>query len=88
MQRRDEGDFGIARERVAQRQRPVRRQLGDEPFGQRLDPVALVAGFGIRGPRIAGDGDDGRSRAGAVGHTRHRHDARSPAAGTSSSRRT
>jgi hypothetical protein len=58
VQRRDEGDFGIARERIAQCQRPVRRQLGDEPFGQGLDAVVLVAGFAIRGPRVAAYGDD------------------------------
>ncbi len=60
VQRRDEGDFGIARERVAQRQRPVRGQLGDEPFGQGLDAVVLVSGFGIRGPGMAAHRDEGR----------------------------
>jgi hypothetical protein len=60
VQRRDEGDFGISRERIAQCQRPVRGEFGDEPFGQGLDAIVLVSGFGIRGPRIPTDGDDDR----------------------------
>lgn len=40
MQRCDEGDVGVLGERVAQRQRAVGGQLGDEPVGDR--PHALV----------------------------------------------
>src|SRR3546814_14566757 len=39
---RDEGGVGIARQRVAQRQRAMGRQLGDETVGQRLDTIFLL----------------------------------------------
>ena len=45
----------VVRHRVPQRQRPVRRQLADEPIGQRLDDIVLV----LLRLGLAADGDDG-----------------------------
>src|SRR3546814_17688722 len=54
---RDEGGVGIARQRVAQRQRAMGRQLGDETVGQRLDTIFLLGGLGTRRRSVAADGD-------------------------------
>src|SRR6516165_11871349 len=43
MQHRRDGHAGIIRERLPQRQRSVCSELGNEPFGQRLDAVVLLA---------------------------------------------
>jgi hypothetical protein len=56
----------IVRQGIAQRQRPVRRQLGDEALGQRLEAVIFI-GFTLRLRRSVGvngsdwsSGDAGR----------------------------
>ena len=74
VQRRDESDLGIARQRIAERHRPVRRQFGDETLGQRLDAVLLVAGLGLR-TRIVADPDDDLIGPGTRRRARHRHHA-------------
>jgi hypothetical protein len=50
-------DLGIGAHGIAERQGAVRSQLGNEPFGQRLDDVFLVVI--LRFGRLAADGDDG-----------------------------
>ena len=52
------GHTRIIGKRVAQRQGAVRRELGDEPFRQRLDGVVLFR-FGLRFRRSGADCDDG-----------------------------
>ena len=45
VQHREEGGVGVARQRVPQRQRAMRRQFGDEPIGQWLDAIFLLGRF-------------------------------------------
>ena len=42
MQRRREGDVGMLAQRVAKRERPVRRQFGHQPVGDRLQALVLL----------------------------------------------
>ena len=51
MQHGDEGDVRIARQRVAQGQRPVRGEFHDQPVGQRLDAFVLLVWRRITGKR-------------------------------------
>src|SRR5262245_40099868 len=58
MERRREGGVRIARQRVSQGQGTMGRQLGDEPFRQRLEAVVFF-GFGLRpGSTVGADADD------------------------------
>ena len=68
MEKRRHRDVRISRHRVAQRERPVRGQLDQQPLGQGRDGVVFV----FRGRCLAADGDDGamhggRGRGGRVG---------------------
>ena len=55
VEKRRHGDVRVLRHRVAQRERPVRGQLDQQPLGQRRDGVVLV----FRRQGFAADGDDG-----------------------------
>lgn len=57
VQQRRERDLRIGADRIAKRERAVRGQLGDEPFGQRFDDIFLF--ILLRFGRLAADGDDG-----------------------------
>ena len=39
------GGVGIVGDRLAQRQRPVRRQLSDQPIGERPDALVVLVGL-------------------------------------------
>ena len=58
MQHGREGHVRLIGKRVPQRQGAVSRELGDEPFRQRLETVILF-GFGCQFRRTGADGDDG-----------------------------
>ena len=45
VQHREERGVRVARQRVTQRQRAMRRQFGDEPIGQWLDAIFLLGRF-------------------------------------------
>ena len=66
VQHRDERRVGIVGQRVAQRERPMGGQLGDETIGQRLDAVVFLRRFGVGRRCVAADGDH-RALHGAVG---------------------
>ena len=53
----DDGDVDVAGERVAQRQRPLRGQVEDEPIGQWLDAIVLAVVAGSAVHRLAVDDD-------------------------------
>jgi hypothetical protein len=54
VQERGHRDMRVARQRVPQRQRPMRRQLGHQTLGQRLDHILVIVL-----PRLYAAGDDG-----------------------------
>ena len=68
VERCEERDVGTSAERVAQRQRAMRGQLGHQPVGQRLEPLVLVrlddgAGLVTRRDRPASSAGCARRRA-------------------------
>ena len=67
VQQRRHRDMRVVRHRVPQRERAIRRQLADEPIGQRLDDVVLVLlRLGLAADRDDGALDRGRGRFAAV----------------------
>jgi hypothetical protein len=59
MEHCDEGDIDVTCQCVAERQRLLRCEIEDEPFGQRLDPFILRlfgrVGSAVRGPAVDDD---------------------------------
>ena len=66
MQDRDERRVGIVGQGVAQRERPMGRELGKETIGERLDAVVFLRRFGVGRRCVAADGDH-RALRGGVG---------------------
>ena len=64
VQQRRQRDLRIGADRIAKRERAVRSQLGDKPFGQRLDDIFLVILLWLG--RLAADRDDGALDAAVV----------------------
>jgi hypothetical protein len=60
VKKRRHRDVWVLRDRVAQRERPMRGQLDQQPLGQWRDGVVLV----FRGQGFAADGDDGTMHGG------------------------